>query len=96
MKKKVIEKYNITGDKVTHMKLTSISFSENETLSMYESYRFDEESTRKMLEESERMSEEYDRQKREQEYRDKDYDAIFRRMSRLSTIDLIKEIFRTF
>lgn len=94
MHKKVVEQYNISGNKVTHMKLTSISISDNETLSMYKRYRFDEESTRKMIEESERISEEYEMAKEQKEYEEKNYDAICRRMSRLSFVELLKELFK--
>ena len=47
MKKEIYEKYKISGNKVTHMKLTKISLPENETLTMMNRYRFDEESTKK-------------------------------------------------
>lgn len=95
MKKTTIENYRISGNKVTHMKLTKISLSDNETLSMYNRYRFDEESTRKMLEDSQRMSEEYDLKKEQKEYEEKNYDAICRRMSKLSNLELLKELFST-
>lgn len=94
MEKKVIEQYKISGNKVTHMKLTTISLSENETLSMYNRYKFDKKSTKMMLEQSQRMSEEYDMEKEQREYEEMNYDAISRRMSRLNTIELLKELFK--
>ena len=94
-KKIIIEEYNISGNKVTHMKLTSITLPENETLSMYKKYRFDEENTKKMLEEAQRMSEEYEMKKKQKEYEEMNYNAICRRMSKLNTIGLLKEIFNT-
>lgn len=95
MKEKiVIEKYKISGNRVTHMKLTSISLSDNETLSMYKRYRFDEESTKKMIEDSQRMSYEFDKEKERREYEEMNLDAICNRLSRLSTFELLKEIIR--
>lgn len=94
MEKRIIEQYKISGNKVTHMKLTTISLSENETLSMYNRYRFDEKSTKMMLKQSQQMSEEYDMKKKQKEYEEMNYDAISRRMSRLSTIELLKELFK--
>lgn len=96
MKKQIIEKYKISGNRVTHMKLTSISLPENETLSMFERYRFDTESTQKMLDNSQRISEEYIIQKEQKEYEEMNIDAIYRRMSRLSTLELLKELLKMF
>ena len=76
------------------MKLTTISLSENETLSMYNRYKFDEKSTKMMIEQSQQMSEEYDMKKEQKEYEEMNYDAISRRMSRLNTIELLKELFK--
>lgn len=96
MEKRIIEEYRISGNKVMHMKLTTISLPENETLSMFKRYRFDEESTQKMLEDSQRMSDEYDMAKELKEYDEMDFDAIYRRMSKLKAIDLLKELFKIF
>ena len=76
------------------MKLTTISLSENETLSTYNRYKFDEKSTKMMIEQSQQMSEEYDMKKEQKEYEEMNYDAISRRMSRLNTIELLKELFK--
>lgn len=95
MKRKIIiEHYKITRNKVTHMKLTSLTLSENETLSMYNRYRFDEENTKRMIDDSQRMSKEYDDAKRQREYAERDFDAIYERLSRMSKWELIKELFR--
>ena len=97
MKRNIIVKnYNISRNKVINMELTSVFFDDNETISMYKKYRFDEENTQKMINESQRISEEYDIRKIKKEYENKNCNAIYRRMSRLSFIDLVKEIFEMF
>ena len=42
-----------------------------------------------------KLNEEYDMKKEQKEYEEMDYNAICRRMSKLSTIELLKEIFNT-
>lgn len=93
MKKIVYEGYKISGNKVTHMKLKKISLSENESLSMLKGYKFDEESTRKMLDEAQRQSEQYRIMKEQKEYEEMNYDAICRRLNNLSTLELIKRLY---
>lgn len=94
MKNKPKEKYKISGNHVTHMKLTKISLPENETLSMYKKYRFDSESTQQMLEEAQRMREEYDMRQEQKEYEEMNYSAIYRRLSsKYTTWELIKQLF---
>lgn len=94
MKKNIIEHYRVSGNQVTHMKLTKITISDNETLSMYKRYRFDEKSTKQMIEDSRRMSEEYEMAKEQREYEEMNVDAICRRMSRLSIFELFMELFK--
>lgn len=94
MKKTTLEHYRISGNNVTHMKVTNITISDNETLSMYNRYRFDEESTKKMIEDSQRMSEEYEMAKEQREYEEMNIDAICNRMSRLNIFELFKELFK--
>lgn len=93
MKKKEYEGYRISGNKVTHMKLTSLSLPENETLSMIRHYCFDEENTQRMLDEAERIREEFIIRQEQKEYKEKNYDAIYRRLSNYSTFELLKELF---
>lgn len=94
MERKIIENYRVSGNQVTHMKLTKITISDNETLSMYKRYRFDEESTKQMIEDSQRMSDEYEMAKEQKEYEEMNIDAICRRMSRLNIFELFKELFK--
>lgn len=94
MKQNTIEHYRVSGNQVTHMKLTNITISDNETLSMYNRYRFDEESTKQMIEESQRMSDEYEMAKEQKEYEEMNIDAICRRMSRLNIFELFMELFK--
>lgn len=94
MKRNIIEHYRVSGNEVTHMKITNITISDNETLSMYNRYRFDEESTKKMIENSQRMSEEYEMAKEQREYEEMNIDAICERMSTLNIFELFKELFK--
>ena len=94
MKRNIIEHYRVSGKEVTHMKITNITISDNETLSMYNRYRFDEESTKKMIEDSQRMSEEYEMAKEQREYEEMNIDAICGRMSGLNIFGLFKELFK--
>lgn len=94
MKQKITEHYRVSGNQVTHMKLTKITISDNETLSMYNRYRFDEESTKQMIEDSQRMSDEYEMEKEQKEYEEMNIDAICRRMSRLNIFELFMELFK--
>lgn len=94
MGKKIYEGYRITRKGVAHMKLSSISLPENETLSMISKYHFDMESTEKMISEAERYSEEFRIQQEQKEYEEMNYDAIYRRLYELSTIELLKRLFR--
>lgn len=94
MKKEVYEEYRISGNKVTHMKLTKISLPENETMSMMNRYRFDEESTKKMLLDAQNSMEELRRQQEQKEYEEMNFTAICNRLSRMSKWELLKELFR--
>lgn len=94
MKRNIIEHYRVSGNEVTHMRITNITISDNETLSMYNRYRFDEESTKKMIENSQRMSEEYEMAKEQREYEEMNIDAICERMSTLNIFELFKELFK--
>lgn len=93
MKSNPEKRYKISGNHVTHLKLTKISLPENETLSMYKRYRFDSESTQKMIEEAQRMHEEYNMRQEQKEYEEMNYSAIYRRLSsKYSTWELIKQL----
>ena len=76
-----------------HMKLESISLPENETLSMVSKYRFDSESVEKMISEATYFSEQYRMRQEQREYEEMNYDAICRRLSDLSTLELLKRLF---
>ncbi len=61
---------------------------------MYKRYRFDSESARQMLEEAQRMHEEYEMRQEQKEYEEKNYSAIYRRLSsKYTTWELIKQLF---
>lgn len=94
MKKEIYEEYRISGNKVTHMKLTKISLPENEILSMMNRYRFDEESTKKMLMDAQISMEELKMQQEQKEYEELNFSAICSRLSRMSKWELIKELFK--
>lgn len=94
MGKKIYEKYKITRRGTIHMKLSSISLPESETFSMVSKYRFDNENTEKMISEAERYSEEFRMRQEQKEYEEMNYDAIYRRLYELSTIELLKRLFR--
>ncbi len=93
MKKIIYEEYKISGNRVTHMKLKSITLPEDESFNMMKKYKFDEESTKKMLEDAQRQSEHYRMMIEQKEYEEMNYDAIRRRLDNLSTLELIKRLF---
>ncbi len=93
MKTNSEKQYKISGDHITHMKLKKISLPENETLSMYKRYRFDSDSSQKMIEEAQKMYEEYNMQQEQKEYEEMNYSAIYRRLSaKYSTWELLKQL----
>lgn len=94
MKKMIVEKYTISKDRVMHMKLQTINIPEDEVFDMIKRYKFDSESTQRMLSEAQRLSEEYKFAKEQKEYEEMNYEAICRRMSELSTPELIKRLLR--
>lgn len=89
------EKYRISGDKVTHMKLQTLSISENETLSMLKRYRFDVESTQKMVDEAQRITEDLKIKQEQKEYEEMNYEAIYRRLNNYSMFKLFKILLRS-
>lgn len=94
MNKIIIEEYRISENKVTHMKLKTLSLSENQTLSMVNKYRFDRENTEKMINEAEYFSEQYRINQEQREYEEMNYDAIYRHLSDLSTLELLKKLLK--
>lgn len=94
MSKKIYEEYRISKRRTTHMKLSTISLPESETLSMISRYRFDDENTEQMISEAERYSEEFRIKQEQKEYEEMNYDAICRRLYELSMLELLKKLFR--
>lgn len=94
MKKEIYEEYRISGNKVTHMKLTKISLPENETVSMMNRYRFDEESAREMVFNAQISMEKLIMEQEQKEYEEMNFSAICNRLSRKRKLELLKELFR--
>lgn len=92
MKKKLIESYKISGDKIVHMKLTKLNLPENETQTMLERYRFDEEGTSKIISEIEKSIEEINIAQEQKEYEEMNYCAICKRMYKYSILELLQEL----
>ena len=92
MKHKKIRKYNNSTKTEMHIKLQNLSLPDNEVYDMVKRYRFDIDSTQKMLNDAIRSTEEYNMLKELKEYEEKNYDAICYRLSELSTLELIKRL----
>ena len=95
MKKIIFEEYRVSGKKVTHMKLEKIELPESETASMLKRYRFDENGTEEMIQEIDRFSEEFDIRQEQKEYEEMNYSAIVRRLSKLSTKELLARLWES-
>lgn len=74
------------------MKLKRISLSDNETQTMLERYRFDEESALKILNDIEKITEELNIIQEQKEYEEMNYQAICKRMAEYSVIELLQQL----
>ncbi len=92
IKKATYKNYEFSRNKVYTMRLNTLNLPKNESLSMIQKYYFDEESTKKMLREAELRSEEYHMLKEQKEYEEMNYSAICRRLSNLSTLELLRRL----
>lgn len=88
-----MDNYKISGNKSKNTKLSKLTLPPNETLSMFGRYRFDSESAKQMLEESQKSIEEYRIKQEQKEYEEMNYSALYRRLSTLSILELIKQLF---
>ncbi len=93
MNKQTVTKYKVPYHKTARSEMISVSLPSNETLSMYKRYRFDCESAQQMLEESQKSIEEYKIRQEQKEYEEMNYYALYRRLSTLSILELVKQLF---
>lgn len=92
--KKKFEEYSILRDGVVHVKLQRIIVPDDEVFDMAKRYKFDNASTQRMISEAQRLTEEYEIEKEQKEYEEMNYEAICRRLSELSTKELLKRLAR--
>lgn len=69
-------------------KLNKLHLSENETLSMINRYKFDEQSSQKMLNDAQMTIDELNILQEQKEYEEMNYYAIYRRMAKYSIIEI--------